>query len=43
MKNFMTYTPRYYYGDSIEEDEMDGACSVHGKDEKCLQYFSSKT
>jgi len=29
--------------DQIKEDEMGGACSTHGKNEKCIQYFGRKT
>jgi hypothetical protein len=25
---------KYHYGDEIKEDEMIGACSMHGRDEK---------
>jgi len=28
---------RYYKGDQIKQDEMGGACSMHGKDEKCIK------
>jgi hypothetical protein len=27
----------------MQEDEMGGACSTHGKDEKCVQDFCLKT
>jgi len=27
-----------YYGDQFKENEMDGACSMHGEDEKCLTF-----
>jgi hypothetical protein len=26
----------------MKEDEMGGACSTHGSDEKCIQYFGWK-
>jgi len=29
--------------DQIKEDEMSRACSMHGRDEKCIQYFDWKT
>jgi hypothetical protein len=29
--------------DEIKEDEMNSACSMHGKDGKCIQYFGWKT
>jgi len=28
-----------YASPSIKEDEMGGACSTHGKDEKCIEHF----
>jgi hypothetical protein len=33
--NFLRFT-KCYYGDQIKEDEMGGACSTHGRDEKCV-------
>jgi hypothetical protein len=27
---------KYYDGDQVEEDEIGGACSTHGKDENCI-------
>jgi hypothetical protein len=30
-------------GDLIKEDEMGGAFSTRGRDEKCIQYFGWKT
>jgi hypothetical protein len=32
----------YYYGNQLEEDEMDGASGTHGRDEKCVRCFDSK-
>jgi hypothetical protein len=29
----------YYYSGQIEEDEIGGTCSIHGKDEKCIKHF----
>jgi hypothetical protein len=29
--------------DQIKEDEMSGACSMHGKNQKCLQNFGQNT
>jgi hypothetical protein len=29
--------------DEIKADEMNGACSTHGRDEKFIQKFSRKT
>jgi hypothetical protein len=43
MRSFITCTlHQYYSGDQIKEDEMGGACSTHGRDEKCIQYFGGK-
>jgi len=39
---FVRFT-NYYYGDQIEEGEVGGACSTHGRDDKCIQYFGWKT
>jgi hypothetical protein len=27
----------------LKEDEMGGACSTHGRDEKCIQHFGTET
>jgi len=37
-----TFT-KCHKGDQGKEDEMDGACSTHGRDEKCIRYFDWKT
>jgi hypothetical protein len=29
--------------DQIYDDEVGGACSMHGRDEKCIKNFGSKT
>jgi hypothetical protein len=29
----------YYQGVRIKEDEMDGACTAHGRDKKCTENF----
>jgi hypothetical protein len=31
------------FNDHIKEDEMGRVCSMHGIDEKCIQYFDWKT
>jgi len=36
---FTTYDSDY----QIKEDEMGGACSKHGRDEKCVKYFGQET
>jgi hypothetical protein len=33
---------KYYLGDQIKEDEMDGACSTNGKDEKAYNISVGK-
>jgi hypothetical protein len=33
---------KYYKGDKIKEDEMGGAGSTHGIDEKCVENFYRK-
>jgi hypothetical protein len=44
MWSFITCTiHQYYHGEHVEEDGMGGACSTHGRDEKCIQYFGWKT
>jgi hypothetical protein len=30
------------YDDNIKENEMDGTCCTHGRDEKCTQNFNRK-
>jgi len=30
---------KYYSGDQVNEDGVDGACSKHGTDEKCIHIF----
>jgi hypothetical protein len=27
---------KHYYGDQIKDNEMDKACSMHGRPEKCI-------
>jgi hypothetical protein len=39
----MACTPqRCYYDKEVMEDEMGGACDLHGGDEKCVQNFGWK-
>jgi hypothetical protein len=33
----------YYYNDQVKKDEMGGACSTYGRDEKRIQNFGRKT
>jgi hypothetical protein len=30
---------KYYLGDQIETNEMGGACSTYGREERCIQSF----
>jgi len=30
------FIAKYYIGDPIKEDEIDGACRTHGREVKCL-------
>jgi hypothetical protein len=34
---------KYCLGDQIEENEMGGACSTYGGDERCIQGFHGET
>ena len=34
---------QYYQGEQIKENEMGGACSMYGGEEKCIQGFSGET
>jgi hypothetical protein len=36
------YASSSNFSDQIKEDEMDRVCSMHGNDEKCIQYFGRK-
>jgi hypothetical protein len=41
MRSFITRSfTKYYQRDQIEEDEMGGARSTHGRDEKLIRVFS---
>jgi hypothetical protein len=41
LHNFVSFV-KYYYGDQIKGDEMGGACSTYGRDEKCIRYCGWK-
>jgi hypothetical protein len=44
MRSFINFKlQQILLGDQIKEDEMGGACSTYGRDEKCLQCFGFKT
>jgi hypothetical protein len=34
---------KYYSGDQIEKNEMDGACSMYGGEQRCIQGFVGET
>ena len=34
---------KYYSGDHIEKNEVGGACSTYGGEERCTQGFGGKT
>jgi hypothetical protein len=34
---------KYYSGNQIEKNEMDGACSTYGGKERCIQDFGEET
>jgi hypothetical protein len=40
---FIVCHQTYYYGDKFKKDEIDGVCSTHGWDEKCIQNLGRKT
>ena len=37
------YSPNIIQGDRIKEKEMDGACSTHGREERCVLGFAGVT
>jgi len=37
------YFSKYCSGDQIEKNEMGGACSVYGGEERCIQGFGGET
>ena len=40
----MICTPRSICsGEQIENNEMGGACSMHGEDDRCIQGFGGET
>jgi len=43
MRSFVTFILHQILCDQVEDNEMDGACSAHGRDEKCAQNFGRKT
>jgi hypothetical protein len=36
---WLEFFAQYYKGDQSKEDEMGGACGVHGGGEGCIQHF----
>jgi hypothetical protein len=44
MKRLMIYTVHQCYSnDEVKKNEMDGACSVHGVEERCIEGFGGDT
>jgi len=39
----MIYNLTKYLDDQIKKNEMDGACSTYGGEERCIQGFGGKT
>ena len=37
------YITQYCSGDKIEKNEMGGACSAYGEEERCIQGFGGET
>ena len=43
-RNFMIGTPqKYYSGDQIKRNEMGGACSTYGRQQRCIRGFGGET
>ena len=34
---------KYYWGDEINKNGLDGACSMYGRQERCVQGFGGQT
>jgi hypothetical protein len=44
MRNFVTVSfTKYCLGDQIKEHVIGRECGMHGRNEKCIQYFGWKT
>ena len=41
-KTFVLLT-KYCSGDKIKKNEMDGACSMHGGEERCIEGLGEET
>ena len=39
----MICTTKYYLGDQVKKNEMGGACSMYGGEERCKQGFVWET
>jgi hypothetical protein len=35
--------PKYYSGDHIKKNELDGACDTYGRQARCMQGFGGET
>jgi len=42
LHNEVVFLAQYFLGDQIEKNEMGGACSTHGGEERCIQGFGGK-
>jgi hypothetical protein len=43
LRHISEYIRQMTQGDHVKDDWMGGACSTHGRDEKCMQDFCRKT
>jgi hypothetical protein len=43
MRSLMIWMPHTILSDKIEKNEMGGACSMHGGEEKLIQGFGGET
>ena len=39
----LVFLTKYNSGDQVEKNEMSGACSMYGEEERCIQGFGRKT
>jgi len=39
----IVFLTQYCSGDQIKKNEMDGACSTYGGEERCIQDFGEET
>jgi hypothetical protein len=44
MKSFIIWLlTKYYWGDKMKKNEMDGACSMYAGEERCVEGFGGET